>query len=136
MSLPEPNKFEKLMAWPYLKVTAIGVGLLVLIGIVAFTFESCGDWRFWREIDKKKANVNAAIDQVKAINANIAAEKKAEAEALANVKVAADDYLEATNATDGAREAVNQSLERMKKAANTNSGNVNARDVEEAMRGL
>lgn len=136
MSLPEPNKFEQLMAWPYLKVTAVGVGLLIVIGLVAFAFESCGDWRFGREIDRKKANVNAAIDQVKAINANIAAEKKAEAEALANVKVAADDYLEATNATDGAREAVNASVERMKQAANTNRGNVNAADVENALRGL
>lgn len=132
MSLTDPSIIERLK--PY-KLLIIGVGLLVLIGVVAGLVGWIGDWRFGRDIDRKKANVNVAIDQIKAINANIAAEKKALDEALTNVAVAKDDYLEATNASDGAREAVNASIERMKQAANT-KGNVNAADVEEAMRGL
>jgi hypothetical protein len=136
MSLENPNKFEKLMAWPYLKVTAVGVGLLIVIGLVAFGVEKCGDWRFDRSIDRKKANVNAAVNELKAVNANIAAEKKTEQEIIANIKVHTDDYLEAVNTTDGTREAVNAAIERMKLAANSNRGNVNAADVEEVMRGL
>jgi hypothetical protein len=132
MSMIDPNIIEKLK--PY-KLLIIGVGLLVLIGVVAGLIGWIGDWSFTRSIDNKKANVNAAIDEVKAINANIEAEKKALANAMTNVAIAKDDYLESVNATDGAREAVNASIERMKQAANR-SGNVNARDVEEAMRGL
>jgi hypothetical protein len=132
MSMIDPNIIEKLK--PY-RLLIIGVGLLVLIGVVAGLIGWIGDWSFTRSIDKKKANVNAAIDEVKAINANIEAEKKALANAMTNVAIAKDDYLESVNATDGAREAVNASIERMKQAANR-SGNVNARDVEEAMRGL
>ena len=131
MSLTDPW-YDKLK--PY-KFAIVGVALLLLIGAVAFTVDRCGVWSFTRDIDKKKANVNTAIDQLKAINANIAAEQKALNEAITNVAIAKDDYLEAVNTTDGTREAVNASIERMKKAANTNR-TVNAADVEEAMRGL
>lgn len=132
MSLTDPSIVEKLK--PY-KFVIVGVALLLLIGAVAFTIDRCGSWSFSRDIDRKKANVNTAIDKIKAINANIAAEQKALNEAITSVAVAKDDYLEAVNATDGTREAVNQSIERMKQAANSNR-NVNAADVEEAMKGL
>lgn len=135
MSLENPTTFERITAWPHFKLVALIAGLIAVIGFGLFVVDRCDSYSAKRTTDKKRANVNTAIDQLKQANANVAAAQKELANATANVAVAADDYLEATNVTDGTREAVNAAIERQKQAANVNR-NVNAQDVEEAMRGL
>lgn len=131
MSLIEPNFFLRYKTW------LIYGGLAVLlIGMVAGFYSWGSDYFFKRDIDKKKEAVNATIEQIKQVDANIAAEKKTAAELAANLKVATNAYFEATNTTDASRQTVNAAIDRMEKAANANVGNVNAGDVENAMRGL
>lgn len=112
----------------------IGLGI-VLIGLALFLQQCGSDYFFRRSIDKKKEAVNAAIQDAKDVQANIDREKEAAKQIAVNVNLAVQDYLEATNTTDATRTNVNAAIERMKQAANVNR-NVNAEDVENAMKGL
>lgn len=117
------------------KLIIIALAAVVLVGAVLWIWSSVGEWNFYRGVEGKKANVNAAIDELKQVNANIAVEKKTEQEIIANVKMHTKDYFDAVNVTDSTREAVNAAIERQQKAANSNR-QANAADVEEAMKGL
>lgn len=133
MSLENPTIFEKAMQ--YKRYIGIGAAAVVALGLLLWLVayqESCS---LRNRQEKAKNAVNATVEELKNVNANIAVEKQKEQELLGNLKRDTKDYLDAINATDASREAVNASIERMNQAANSNR-NVNARDVEEAMKGL
>lgn len=118
--------------WKY----KVYIGLAILIiGLPLFLWQCGSNYFFKRDIDKKKEAVNATLDQIKAVNANIAAEKKTAEELAANLKRDTNAYLEATNTTDATRSNVNAAIERMKQAANQH-GNVNSTQLEEILKNL
>lgn len=134
MTLIEPTIWDKIR--PYKKWLIYGGLAILLIGL-ATGFYSCGsNYFFKRDIEKKKEAVNAALGEANKVAANIAAEKEAAKQIAENVNAATQDYLQATNTTDATRANVNAAVERMKQAANSKTGNFNAAEVEEAMKGL
>ena len=134
MSLVEPNIWDKIK--PYKRWIIYAVLGIVLIGLVLYLWQFGSDYVFRSRVEKQKANVNAALVEANKVAANIAAEKEAANRIAQNVNIATQEYLDAVNVTDATRANVNAALERMQKAANSNTGNVNARDVENALRGL
>lgn len=134
MSLLEPNLWDQIK--PY-KMWLIYAGLgIVLIGM-ALGFYSCGsDYFFKRGIDKLKANVNTTLAEANKVSANIAAEKEAANRIATNVKIATNEYFDATNTTDQTRESVDAAINRMHNAANSNTGNVNAAELSNLLKGL
>lgn len=117
------------------KLIAVVLAAVLILGAVLWLSDTWSTWSWNRGRNAKKLAVNADLEKLKDVQANIAADKKVEAEIIANVKRDAKDYLDAINATDAARKQVDDALKRMETAANTNS-NVNAMDVENAMKGL
>ncbi len=132
MSLESPNLLEKIKAWPYLKITLIAVGAVLVIGAFLYFLQTFDNWGFNRSQQKKKENINAALEEIKTINENVNAEKKKEQELIANIRRDAKDYLDAINATDASQERIDNAVNRMQTAANSNR-NVNAQELEQIL---
>lgn len=133
MSLVEPTIWDRVKPYKRWLIYA-GLGIL-LIAIVLFLYDCGSDYFFDRRIEKTKANVNAALTAANQVGANINAEKQTEKQIIANVEKAVAEHLGSVNATDAQRANVNAAIEKMKEAANQNK-NVNAADVEAAMKDL
>lgn len=106
----------------------VGLGILLLL-IALFLYDCGSDYFFSRDIDKTKANVNAALTEANQVGANINAEKQTEKQIIANVEKAVAEHLGSVNATDAQRANVNAAVEKMKQAANQNK-NVNSAELE------
>lgn len=128
MSLVEPFKFTEFWAKYKRPLMIVGLGLLLLL-IALFLYDCGGDYFFNRDIDKTKANVNAALTEANTVSANINAEKQTEKQIIANVEKAVAEHLGSVNATDAQRANVNAAVEKMKQAANQNK-NVNSAELE------
>lgn len=114
MSLIDPSWFER-------QPIAVRIGLtvaaaLVVIGAVLFTLDRCSTWRANRDIDKARANVNAAMQEVNAAKATVANDRIDEALALQNVNAAVQDVVNASTATDAAKAEANAALANYKAA--------------------
>ncbi len=120
--------------WQKYRFYIIGAGLLVILGIVLFTFQYCDTWRFERKQDKLKANVNATLANIKEREAVIANLKEQQAADKARVEVQAKELLEATSATDEARQETDKVLDKL---ANVNSNtNISVSELEEKLKNL
>ena len=134
--------FESIKAWfsdrfNRYRIIIIAIALLALLGLVLFTFDRCGGYFSNRQIDKIKANVNAATEDLKAVQANIQKEKQAEAAALERVKIETNTYLGAVNASDAARAETNRAIQNMQSAINGNRPvNITADELDRRLREL
>lgn len=137
MSLVEPFTLKTAVSflWQHKKIVGIALGCVALLGFMLWLFSAISNWRDERDVQRHKEAVNASIEQIKGVEANIAVEKELVKRLIENVNADSAKYLEATNASDAARRDVNAAIERMKQAANANA-HVNAADVERAMKGL
>lgn len=101
---------------------AIGLCLigLVIIAILLFASDRISNWWNSRGIDKAKANVNAALEAVNAQRSVVATDRVDEALALQNVNVAVKGVIEASNATDAAKQAANEALAKYENAHRAN----------------
>lgn len=104
----DPNIFERQS--PAIKVGILCVAFLVLLGFVLFVVDQCDSKIAHSKIDKARANVNAALEQVNAAKATVANDRVDEAVALDHVKSAANDVITASNATDDAKAQANAAL--------------------------
>lgn len=112
------------------------LAVLVILGAVLFGIDRCSTWRANRDIEARKANVNAALSNIANIEANIAFDKGRQEEQKQAVNAATQDYLTAVNATNEVREEVNAALANVEKAKNANQANVSIRELEEKLRKL
>ena len=90
-------------------ITSVASGL-VLIGLVLFTVDRCGDWRTDRKNEQLKQNVNIALSNVAAREKVIANLKEQQAVEVFAVNNATREYLDAQNLTDETRREVNKAL--------------------------
>lgn len=125
MSLDSPTTTEKVITafkgWPL--AVRIGVPLLILaiaIGGILFAIDRIGGVFSTHDINKARANVNAALVAVNAAKGTVANDKVDEAVALEKVKEAANDVVAASNATDAAKQAANQAVANFIAAKNAN----------------
>lgn len=130
MSLIDPTFIEK-----HWRKIAVGVGLLVLIGLVLFGADKCSDYRFRSKQEKLKANVNTALANVAETQKVIANLKERQAVEVEAVNRATKEYLDAANVTDATKQDTNKALANMANAAKSN-GNVTVKELEEKLRGL
>ena len=115
-------------------ITSVASGL-VLIGLVLFTVDRCGDWRTDRKNEQLKQNVNIALSNVAAREKVIANLKEQQAVEVFAVNTATREYLDAQNLTDETRREVNKALANLANAAKSN-GNISVRELEDKLRGL
>lgn len=112
------------------------IGLL-LLGAVLFTMDKCGGYFSSRDIDKAKANLNAALANVNAAKDVVVNDRIDEAVVLEQVKQAANDVITASNATDQAKAEANAAVANYIAAKNANrpTGTTEA-DLDAKMRAL
>lgn len=139
MSLDNPTKTEKILTawkgWPM--AMRVGVPLvigLVILGAVLFGASKVSNWWGNRQIDKARANVNAALVELKQAEANKAADETAVAVAVEKVKQAAEDVVIASNTAEKGREEINAATQNLANvaAANRPTGTV-ASDLEKKL---
>ncbi len=94
-------------------------GLFLIAGIL-FLAKSCGDWRSNRDINKARANVNAALAAVNKGKEVVGNDRVDEAVALDHVKQAANDVITASNAADVAKTEANAAVANFIAAKNAN----------------
>ena len=125
MSLTDPTKFDKLIEWLSTPSKARKALVYAVIGIIAlgailWAANSISNRWSNRQIDKLKANVNAAMVDLQQSQVNIAVGKEIERQALENVNVATQQFTEAVNATDSAKTETNRALQNLASAVNSN----------------
>ncbi len=138
MALDNPTKIERFLAWVKtpngIKALLYAGGAIVALGLFLWATSYATKWWQGREIDKLKANVNAATKTLEESQANVAAAKKEEQMALQNVNTAVIDYTEKTNATDAAKLDTNRAMQNMANAVNANRNvNLNIGDLEKRL---
>lgn len=129
--------FEAIVSFAkkYRNYIIAGALLLVLIGVSLWIWQATSNWWFARDLEKKKANVNAALQEANSIQGNVNIDKATANQILANVNIATQEHLEAANATDAQRERTNAAITNMQKAANQNR-NVSAAELEKILEGI
>lgn len=129
--------FEAIVSFAkkYRNYLIAGALLLVLIGVSLWIWQATSNWWFNRDLEKKKANVNAALLEVNQLQSNADASKVIANRIIENVNIATQELANATNATDAQRERTNQAIANMQKAANQNR-NVNAAELEKILEGI
>lgn len=97
-------------------LTSCVVGLLLLWYLLTQA-TSCYSSR---QIDKARANVNAALANLANAQSNLAVSKADEARRIEEVKIATNTALEAANATEAAKTTTNAVLANLNAAINAN----------------
>lgn len=119
------------------RIIGICAGALFVLGLVLFTMDKCSSYFTNRDIEKRKANVNAILSNIQAIETGkIAATKEELAAEKAKAELETEDLLEAANATDAARAETNAALTNLNAARNANTTNSSVKDLEDALRRL
>ena len=138
MSLDNPTTFEKVIAYIKgflpIKIWLILGGLVIVLLFAWWGLTRVYDWYGTRQIDKLKANVNAATEELKQAQANVQQDKVDEAVKLEQVKAATNQYVEAVNATDAAKAETNRALTNLSNAVNANHPvNITADDLQKRL---
>ena len=102
------------------KAIGVSIGLMFLIGAVLFGIDRCSAWNSNRKIEKARQAVNAALSNLANAQTNLAVDKAEEARRVEDVKIATNQLIEASNATDRARAETNQALSNLASAVNAN----------------
>lgn len=127
-----PSFSEK--TWKVIGYAVLG---LIVLGLVLFGAQQCNKYVADKKADKLKANVNAALEDIKAAQANKAATDVEIAVAVNNLQQATNEALEATNATDAARAETNKALANVNAAVAANRPiGTTAEDVKRQLDGL
>ena len=110
------------------------IGLVIVLLFAWWGLTRVYDWYAVRQIDKLKANVNAATEELKQAQANVQQDKVDEAVKLEQVKAATNQYVEAVNATDAAKAETNRALTNLSNAVNANHPvNITADDLQKRL---
>ena len=113
------------------------IGLVIVLLFAWWGLTRVYDWYGTRQIDKLKANVNAATEELKQAQANVQQYKIDEAVKLEQVKAATNQYVEAVNATDAAKAETNRELTNLSNAVNANHPvNITADDLQKRLEEL
>lgn len=135
MSLTEPNFFERNVK-PHWRIIAYCVAGLAVLGLVLFLFDKCGDYRTNRDIEKRKANINAALSNIAVKEGTIANLQIDVAVEKERVKESVKEHLEAVNASDAVKANTNAKLANLDAARNVNTTNSSVQDLEDVLRRL
>lgn len=119
--------------WKIIGLCAVG---LVLLGLVLFGFSKCSDYRFSRDVDKRKANINAALSNIANIQQQKTELEKQEAVEKEVVKIETESLANAVNATNEQRVETNKALSNLDAAHNSNTTNTSVEDLEKLLRRL
>lgn len=137
MSLEDPNKLEKFIAWPYWKVTLAGIGVLVLIGAIAGAIAWFDDWRFERSTKKKKQEIANTAREIANTNAQIGNLLIKQGELRGKLERDTEDLQRNIYGLEDAKVATNQALGNLDRALNTNSNvNRSVADLDDVLRRL
>ena len=110
------------------------IGLVIVLLFAWWGLTRVYDWYGTRQIDKLKANVNAATEELKQAQANVQQDKVDEAVKLEQVKAATNQYVEAVNATDAAKAETNRALTNLSNAVNNQHPvNITADDLQKRL---
>lgn len=130
MSLIEPNFWDKYKLW----IIGGGLAAILALGVILWSFDAFGSWRFNRKQDALKTNVNAGLANIKEREKVIANLKEQQAVETKMVELQTKELLEAVNATDKAREETDKVLEKL---SNVNGNtNVSVEELERKLQGL
>jgi len=111
MSLESPSKLD--WFWrlaPAVKAIIVVVALTVIIGVILFASDRISGWWSTRDINKARANVNAAMNDVKNAKDVVVNDRVDEAVALEKVDEAVKEVIEASTATDEAKEEARKAM--------------------------
>jgi len=118
------------------KTFAAVIGGLILIAIVLFALDRFGTWRSNRDIDKRKANINAVLANIETKEstiANLQTEVALEKQA-ANIETKA--LLENINTTEATKEETNRALGNLANAKGKDTTNSSVADLEKLLKQL
>lgn len=137
MTLEQPNLIERVLKWPYLKLTLTGVGLLAVIGGTLFVIDRCGSYRDRRDIDiKKEAIVNKA-QEIANIQTTIANLSEQKAEKQGELKRDVEQLQKDVYGREDTKAETNAALANFNRAVNSNSNaNVTAEDLKRILERL
>jgi hypothetical protein len=142
MSLDAPTKTERVIAmwkgWPMWARAGVPVVILLfVIGAALFTSSKISNaWNNY-QVNKARANVNAAMVAVNDAKKVVANDRVAEAVVLEQVNAATKDAIAASNATDQAKAEANAAVANFiaAKKANVPTGTTEA-DLDAKLRAL
>jgi len=148
MSLDNPVWYEKVIAkifgiydgwiaFKYKRVVIYSLLGLILFTFVLFVMDRCDASRKQAQIDKARRAVNVAMQDLANVKSDINADKDKASQAVANLQVATNTYLDSVNAATEARNATNEALSNVSRAVNANRpANVAISDVEKQLDNL
>lgn len=107
---------------------------LVVLGGVLFGIDRCSNWRTNRQIDKARANLNAATQELKQAHANLESDKIDEAVKIEKVKEAGNNVANAIQTTEAGKVEIQKATANLANviAANKPSG-VNEMDLQKRL---
>ena len=138
MTLANPTTTEKVIEFfkndPRKRyVLWLFLGLVVLAGLL-FLADRVTGWKDRREIEEKRAAINAALSNLANAQGNLQQDKIAEARHKQDVINKTERYMDAINATDAARAETNRALQNLNSAVNANRNiGITAADLEKRL---
>ncbi len=148
MSLTNPNIIDKIRIWlqdahltwtafKYKRVLIYSLLGLILFAGVLFAMDRYENWRRNAQINKARQDVNVAMQDLANVKSNVNADKDKASQAVANLQMATNTYLDSVNAATDARNATNQALSNLSLATNANlPANTTADDLKRQLDGL
>jgi hypothetical protein len=96
------------------------IGLVVLLGLIAWAGSSISNWNFNRGVKKDKAAIAVQVQEISNTQAEISNLNAKKAQQVANVAADTQALVDASNASEQARAATNQALANMNAAISAN----------------
>ena len=106
------------------------IGLIFILGSL-FLADRYSTWKGNRDVNRLRANVNLASQELRQAQDSLAKDRVLESSAVARVAEATNVYLEAVNASTEARRATNEAIKNLRVTVNANiRSDVQAMDLE------
>lgn len=119
------------------RIIGICAGALFVLGLVLFTLDKCSSYFTNRDIEKRKANVNAILSNIQAVESGqIVATKEQLAAEKAKAELETKELLENIEATDAAKAETNAALANLANAKSKDATNSSVKNLEDALRKL
>ncbi len=148
MSLTNPNIIDKIRIWlqdahltwtafKYKRVLIYSLLGLILFAGVLFAMDRYENWRRNAQINKARQDVNVAMQDLANVKSNVNADKDKASQAVANLQMATNTLVSATDASEAARTQTNAALANVAQAVNANlPTNTTADDLKRQLDGL
>ena len=148
MALDNPNAIDKIRIWlqdalltwrafKYKRVLIYSLLGLILFAGVLFAMDRYENWRRNAQINKARQDVNVAMQDLANVKSNVNADKDKASQAVANLQVATNTLVSATDASEAARTQTNAALANVAQAVNANlPTNTTADDLKRQLDGL